>query len=107
LNLFGFLNLVLRARSEREDSAVTYFFIRSTGVMEHWSIGRRGIQSCPTGGQGKIVTLKITIHAAVFLWLFQYSITPALHYSRKKGSIQTTPFQGNPKPEPHSPASKR
>jgi hypothetical protein len=27
------------------------FLILSTGVMEHWSIGRRGIQDCSAGGQ--------------------------------------------------------
>jgi len=64
------------------------FFIRSTGVMERWSIvenpvsdgGRRGIQDCSAGSQEKTESSKITIHPEVFCSLF-------LQYSLKKIAI--------------------
>ena len=67
------------------------------GVMEHWNIvedpvsdeGRKGIQNCLSGGQGKTVFSKIRIHFEVLCpLLLQCSITPTLSSRIKKGGAR-------------------
>jgi len=75
------------------------FFIQRTGVMEHWSIGRRCIWNCSVDVRKKQcfpkVFSKIAIYPEAFcLLLLQYSTTPTL---QQKDSYQLL-SRGNPKP---------
>jgi hypothetical protein len=67
--------------------------------MGHWSIGRKVIEDCSVGDQGKTVFPKITIRSMSFVHSF--SNTPLLQHSNtpeKCSDINNPLSKGKPKP---------